>query len=291
MARERQNKRRKQSRVFLVAAVPLALLILLFAAVWAVLNSIRVENYLVEGDTRYTEEELWDASGIRMQESLLRAPLRQAEADIPKALPYIASVRIKRKLPKTVIFQVTEIERVFAAKAESGKDWLLLSDRAKVLEKTAKPPKETLRVLLPPCETAVPGKTLVFEQDVLASKIAASSQNAALSLNTSEPPSVLQTYETLLGAVGKSKLASSITEINMERLSDIRMIYKWRITLKFGGITGLEERLEFAARLIQEEEKEDPKVAGSIDLKTLKWAYFRPEPQQTPDKGKPSKSN
>ena len=69
----------------------------------------QVETIGVAGNSRYTAQEIIDASGVQVGDNLFLLNRGQISAQILQQLPYVGEVTPQRSLPSTLIFQVTEI--------------------------------------------------------------------------------------------------------------------------------------------------------------------------------------
>ena len=94
----------------------------------------KVRTVEVAGVSKYTEHQVWEASGVQEGENLLSLSFAQISAKIMTELPYVDSVRISITLPGTVVIQITELPVVYAAEATDG-SWWLISAEGKAVEK------------------------------------------------------------------------------------------------------------------------------------------------------------
>lgn len=133
MARQRSHKthRRRRGRfrgvyqfftVLLAAAAVIAACVVFF----------RVNEVEVEGNSRYTAEEVVEASGIRTGDNLVGLSKSQVASRVRTGLPYVESVAIQRKFPDGVLLIVKE--RSAAASIAGGSGRWLISSQGKLLE-------------------------------------------------------------------------------------------------------------------------------------------------------------
>ena len=104
-SRIKQKKRRGQ--------ISLVLKFLCGAGVIAALTMgatvfFRVENIAVTGNSRYTQEEIVAASGIKPGDNLFHMNKFQIEGELKHGLPYLEEVSIDRQLPNGVTIGVKE---------------------------------------------------------------------------------------------------------------------------------------------------------------------------------------
>lgn len=113
MAAARRNRRRRRNRgllgplfkVLCVAAV-------LVALTFGVTVFFEVETVTVNGTSRYTPEEVVEASGIGIGDNLYRFNKNHISNRILQTLPYVEGVNINRKPPSTIVITVTEFSAV-----------------------------------------------------------------------------------------------------------------------------------------------------------------------------------
>lgn len=72
----------------------------------------QLERVEVEGNSRYTAQEIEAASGLRPGDNLFRLNKNQINAEIRQALPYIENLSIVRRWPSTILIVVKEWEAV-----------------------------------------------------------------------------------------------------------------------------------------------------------------------------------
>ncbi len=133
MAARRKRKARRRNRGRFGFLYKLLSILLIFAAILAgCVVFFRVNTMVVEGNSRYTAEEIIAASGVEQGDNLFTLNKSQMVFRILTRLPYVDDLSIDRKLPDTLIFHVTESTPV--AWLESGGTCWLLDHRCKILE-------------------------------------------------------------------------------------------------------------------------------------------------------------
>ena len=80
----------------------------------------QVETIAVVGNSRYTAQEVIDASGVQIGDNLFQMNKNQISQRILQQLPYVGEVSPQRGLPSTLTIQVTEISA--AARVEVYQD-------------------------------------------------------------------------------------------------------------------------------------------------------------------------
>lgn len=133
MARRRNSRRRRRrgSRGFLFKL--LSLLVICGVIVVSLTLFFKVNTVVITGEQRYTDEQILNVSEIEIGDNLfLMNKFNIAEMLLQK-LPYIESVRISRKLPDTLLIQVTECSNTLTL-VQEGQAWRI-SPTGKIVEK------------------------------------------------------------------------------------------------------------------------------------------------------------
>lgn len=134
MARQRRHKRsvRRRGRFSGLYKV-LSILLAAGAVAAACIVFFRVNTVEVEGNVRYTAQEIIDASGVKTGDNLITLPASRISAAIRVQLPYVEGVSLQRAYPDRLVIRVTE--RVAAASVDSIEGRWLISAQGKLLEK------------------------------------------------------------------------------------------------------------------------------------------------------------
>lgn len=122
------NRRRFFLHLATVAAVVLAV-------VFGMSIFFKVQDVPVAGVDKYTEWEVFEASGIQKGESLLGLNRARIVARIRTALPYVGDVRVGIKLPDTVIIEIEELKAVYAIE-DTQANWWLIDATGRVVDST-----------------------------------------------------------------------------------------------------------------------------------------------------------
>lgn len=133
MAASRNRRRRRRNRGRFGGLYKLLSILLILAAILAgCIIFFRVNTMVVTGNSRYTQEEILAAAGVQQGDNLFTLNKYQIANRILTQLPYVDDVTISRKLPDTLIFEVSESTGV--AWVESGGFYWLLDNKCKLLE-------------------------------------------------------------------------------------------------------------------------------------------------------------
>lgn len=211
MASRRSNKRKRRNRGrfgFLYKVLSLIIILVVIAAGCVVF--FRVEDITVTGVSRYTAQEIIDASGVEKGDNLFLVGSSRTAQKIYSTLPYVDEVNIRHALPDGLVINVTE--RTPAAVIQGDEGWWIIDAKGKILEQVSKPEQvgvaevSGLTALLP----AV-GTTLAVED--------------AESLK-------LESLMNLLSALEQRDILGEVSSIDLTSAAEISMVYDGRLTVK-----------------------------------------------------------
>ena len=124
--RRRPSRRRRRGSLGPLLRV-LSLLLAAVAIVAALTLFFKVDQVLVTGNSRYTQEEIVAASGVEKGDNLILLDKYRISQSVYTSLPYISEVRINRKLPDTLVVDVTETAA--SAVIRGGGSWWRINTR------------------------------------------------------------------------------------------------------------------------------------------------------------------
>lgn len=247
--RRRKNKRKK-----LIIRAVLGGTFLVAGLVVALLLFFNINKISVTGDGVYSSEEIIRVSEIEIGDNLIFLSKNRINKLITEKLPYVGSVKLKRRLPAHLEIQVTKTDAVFGI-AQDG-FYTLLDRDGKVLETNV--------------EYIGTDKTLLNAGKVVSAVVG---EKIVLE-NEKSFPRIEEVYETC-EKVG----LQDITEINITELHNIKVVYQGRITLELGKTDGdrLSKKLAFGKAAIDKQNLEDNQFRGTINLTVDKKGYLQEE--------------
>ena len=136
MARRRHSNRRRRRGSFGFLYKVLSILLVCTVIVVALTLFFRVNLILVDGEQRYTEEEVRKATQVAEGDNLFLLNKYAVANNILSALPYVEEIRINRKLPDTLVVEVRECGEPLAI-VQDGYAWLFSPAGKIVDQKTA----------------------------------------------------------------------------------------------------------------------------------------------------------
>ena len=237
----RQIKRRRRGSLFLLYLM----LIMLITATMAILSLtvfFRAEEITVSGETRYTDEAIITASGLKTTDNLFLLRGEKARQSILACFPYMEKVTVDRRFPSSVV--ITVAEAVPAFQMEMDGQYLLASEHGRILETGLDKPAENV-MLVKGISISGPmaGENMIYESE-----------------NTERILDLLM-YE--LNRCGYS----CMTTIDMSRSFEIMLLYQNRLIIKVGSAADLDYKLSYGKRIIDQEISAGE--AGTLDLSRL----------------------
>lgn len=115
----------------------LSVVIIVVAIVVGCIVFFKVQHVEVSGNSRYTTEEVVAVSGIQIEDNLFRINKFKIYDSLLAELPYIESVNIQRRMPDTIVINVTETIPVAALNSDGV--WWLINEDGKLLERVGGP--------------------------------------------------------------------------------------------------------------------------------------------------------
>ena len=242
---QQKRTRRKRSALF----APLSFLIICAALVFGMSVFFRVSGIEVEGNERYTAEEIIEASGIEQGDNLFFINRFSAISRIFSKLPYVEKAVINRSLPNKLVIVVNESHAIACVTAEDG-TWAI--DRnCKLLSKAS---GDDLRGLI-----RVEGLVPIAPE---AGQIIAPGE--AESPKVSYLAAILYQIDTL-------DLRGNISYIDISGISNPSFDYLGRFTVKLGSNENVEYKFQCLLSAVDALSEGD---RGTLDLSIDKRAHL-----------------
>ncbi len=234
-ARRKRRMRRRVLRtvlvltVLLILALVIALVVLMISGKVAQKNGepasfLAVKEILVEGETRYSPQDIIDASHMYIGESLLVVNKVQAHNAILEKFPYLDQVEVSNSAFSTIVIRVSETPVMGAV--QMGDEWMLLGANNHALERV-------MADAVPEEAVEITGATLVgveLGQPLLDDRS-------------------LRVTKTLLDAA-KAHGLDGLTRVDLAAKTDIHIHWKDQIDVKLGNESNLEAQVQALQKLL-----------------------------------------
>ncbi len=204
-----------------------------------------VKTVTVEGNSRYTAEEIIAASGIETGDNLLGLNIEKIENNIRLACPYIHGVTLGRKLPTRVVLTVTEGAPVLAFYQQG--EYYLVNGNYELMELNTQPM----------------GGTVVHGLTVTSNGV-----GKGVDL---EPKEMKTLLDSLVSEFSKQGV-TQITQMDLRDVNNIRLLFADRHIWELGNAEKLSYKIEFGAQISKRETGTG--VVNLSGLNTGKNGYF-----------------
>ncbi len=241
----RRRKLKKHILTILLAVVVMCVGLVLVFSLFFKINTVTIS-----GDKVYSDKMVTDKSGIEIGENLFKINETKLSEKLSKDLPYIKSVTIERKLPDTIIINVTAAKEVAAITTKKG--FVLLDETGKVLDKNASILKENVAVI----------NNVKLKEYIEGEKVVLTDEKKTETL--------LKLFEAI-----KNADMQLLTEIDLKNINDIKIKYDDRITFEVGSLTNIETKLARGVAALEKENEINAYSEGTLDLKTEPYVYFK----------------
>lgn len=252
--RKARVRRLRRKRRFRLAVVVLAFILVITLITGPVLAFavFRVKDFRVEGESRYSEAQITEASGIEVGKSLVFVNCEKSGKSISTLLPYIEKATITKKLPGTVIIRIESIETLYALSDGKGV-YTLASESLKVLESV----------------TEIPEDAIV----VLCSRPIASNEGQKLVYDGEDGEEITALLEEIISELNSNEF-NNISVINLLDKDNIRVLYQNRLLMNLGDKSSLAAKINLGKRVIGDQDSVNAAQYGEINLTIAGKAYF-----------------
>ncbi len=245
--RKAKNRRRKKRRAA-VFAISFSVLCLCALLLLSVTVFFPVKNITVSGNSLYTSEEIIEAAGVNTGDKLFAVSGIKAQRQVTKSLPYVKTLKLKRKLFDSIELQITETANVFLYSC--GGKYISADKDNKALAYYDEPPTDTSLVIIGQEVEATPGNIIDIEDGL------------------SELINMLYTTVSAEGI--------RIETIDVSNTNSIIMRIEGRFSVNFGTETDIESKCHHLTAMITGiNQKNGPESTGRIDMSA--WSNIKRE--------------
>ncbi|MBP8640824.1 MAG: FtsQ-type POTRA domain-containing protein [Oscillospiraceae bacterium] len=249
-----QPKRKKQKNIgvrgFVFSSV--SFIVICAALVFGMSVFFRVSNIEVNGAGHYMQQEIIEASGVKDGDNLMFVNRSGVAQKIYSKLIYIGEVTVSRKLPNTVVIEVSESGSVAVIQSESG---LWSIDRnCRLLEE---------------CNTQ-DAQSYIKIKGLSAVK---PEKGEVISVADEDKPKA-EFLKGILTAMSNRNMIADVYSLDLSNITNVEFDYlDKRFTVKLGRNENLDYKFELLLGSIA---KLDASDTGTIDLSQDKKAQFSP---------------
>ena len=224
--RHRKRRKRRQSffNTFFLIVLGIVAVLLIFATLF------RVDEIVIEGDTRYEHSQIKSLSGILYGDNIYNIDKEDVIFNIESNLNYIENVEVKTDLFGTVVISVDETRPAFAI--ADGNRFILLSAKLKIIDMNVD--------MLPQNVPILNGIEVIFPEQNMKLRVA------------EEDLEKEQILMDLISYIELSEL-KSINKIDVSEVLNIKMEYDSRVVILLGTKNKLKRKIENVKYIIDTE--------------------------------------
>lgn len=251
VSRSAARRARRRRTVITVCAL---LSFIVIGAVLSVTVLFKIEGYRVDGESVYTQEQLVAAFGHEPGENMFRFSMENAADMMQQTLPYLESIKVRRRLPGTVVFMVQPAVEYACIDMGDGTAVLL---------------SETLRVL----ETSSAVRSDLLQ---IAGYTPANLEKGKLVTCADEEKD--EQLKVLIAAL-KSADMPQVTAVDLSNQYELNITYGGRMIIKLGTSGQLEYKLSVVKKALEtgtEDGTFTDSSTGVLDASTAGTVYYRP---------------
>lgn len=238
--RNRSIKRKKQRRITFVVCL------LVIAAILALLLTpfFNIKYIDVSGHKKVSQKTIVETSGISYGENIFKLNIKKMKSKLKK-LPYIDEVKVVRKIPDVVVFEITERKPIVAVVA--GESFVYMDENGRFLEVV----KQNNLPVLEGVKTRIElGKFIGDEQ-----------------------PEMLENFIRKYNLLKQNGLGDRVTSFKADNKGNISFVIDGTKTVVLGEETNVEYKFKMLEKVIAEL---PPTQKGTIDLSVESKALYSP---------------
>jgi cell division protein FtsQ len=250
MAKDKNAGRRRRGAVIYT---PVAVLLIALIAIFGISVFFRITAIEISGTRKYTVEQIQSVSGIKLGDNLIFVKKQAVSETIGLNLPYLSEVVVTKIIPNKIVISVTESQPLAAIKYD--KDWYIIDQKAKVLEKTtASGLSDKIRVTgLEPVKAGEGVVLTVGEAD----------------------RTKLKYMISVLSALESAGMGDKVSALDVSNIAYITFEYDGRFTVLFGSGDNAVYKMDWLLKIIEQLDTND---RGKIDVSSDEAAArFIPE--------------
>lgn len=255
----RTNQRRKKNRrKKLIIRSVICFLFLCIGIVLVLTMFFNISKITVTGDAVYSAEDIINSSGVIVGDNLIFISKDEISEKITTQLPYVNSVKIKRRLPSGLELLITKTEAKYAIISDGY--YTLLNKDGKVLESGLEFIGENITLInLGEITSAELGKTVVPENERVFEKL------------------------ILVSSACEECGLTDITSIDLSDIYNIKLVHQGRITLELGETdkNNTSKKLALGKSAIETQNEENEYYRGTINLTVDGKGYWSEETSAT----------
>ena len=232
------------------------------------INSIQVQTpdgKQVTEIAGYSADSILQRMGVQLEENIFSFEPGEKAAVLEQNFPLLGSIKVIRDYPNTVVVQVTEAVPTYAV--QNGSNWLVISDKWKILSEESTQPEGLCTLYGGKLQDTTPGQSFWFVEDTDAAS--ASGSEAAESTVSTENDR-MEALRTLRSKLEEYGLSQDVTRLEVADTEQLAFLYQDRISVLLGTLNDLDYKLDRARYVLT---NADGKGCGPTDTGRLDFSH------------------
>ncbi len=270
-----EKRRKKVRRNQMIFASSVALLITVITVlILSVTVLFPIDTISVVGTSRYDTQQIINISGVIKGKNLFLTSTQRASENITVGLPYISKAVVTRKLPSTIVIEITGTTAAYCYKTTGG--YALTDSNSKVLEivKSSAVPQGCAEILTKGSFVGEVGKKIAVNDEFKKQDLTEKEMEAK-ELQYEQDKKELEVLNSVFNSIKESSI-KDITEIDVTTPASIYLTYQNRFKLSLGTTNELTYKLKSAVEIIKKEDEISTTTSGEINLTNPGSAYVSP---------------
>lgn len=249
-AQKKRNKKQSNgSGGFIFGSV--SFVVICAALVLAMCVFFKVSKIEVTGNSRYSDEEVIAASGIKEGSNLVFLNREKAQEHLYNELIYISGANVSRKLPNKVVIELWESSAVAAVETDGG--FWLIDNNCRLLSECTMSQAEAYITIIGVC-----GLSPKAGDELTA---------------TPEDAPRIKYLKAILTSIKQRDILPNVDNLDVSNIANAQFSYTERFTVKLGKNEYIDNKFEMLLGAVS---KLEPEERGIIDVSEDKKAHFSP---------------
>lgn len=213
----------------------------------------------------YSADSILQRMGVQLEENIFSFEPGEKAAALEQSFPLLGSIKVIRDYPNTVVVQVTEAVPTYAV--QNGSNWLVISDKWKILSEESAQPEGLCTLYGGKLQDTAPGQEFRFVEDAAS---ASGSEAAESESAESTGNARMEALRTLRSKLEEYGLSQDVTRLEVADTEQIAFLYQDRISVLLGTLNDLDYKLDRARYVLT---NADGKGCGPTDTGRLDFSH------------------
>lgn len=286
----RERKRRKRLSAYMVYYIIFGILAVVILTVLSTTVLFNLSKYRITGDTVYTEQQIIDASGVKVGDNLILMDAGAVKDRLIAALPYVDKVEVSRNI-FTCALEIKLNPATAVANVKKNDRYYLVSENGRIMDAELKAPDKNCVVVLGfDPEYAKSGDFLSVTDEGSRNMLTKLLRAVKTydEIDDENEYEAQQKYDCVFALIELCKeldISGHIKTIDISSIYGIKLNYDNKLTLELGDMTDAKLKLTVGKNLIDKGEFDGEKgvlVLSQLSENTYNMKVtFRPEYDDT----------